>query len=417
MDNPYERFLATVDAVSARTGIDAAVIARIKVPERVHIVSIPLKRDNGRFELYTGYRVQHSSLRGPYKGGIRYHPAVTLDEVKALAAWMSVKTAVVDTPLGGAKGGVTVDPHALSSDELERLTRNYTERIWRDIGPQVDIPAPDVNTNSRTMDWLADEYSRLSRTHSPAVTTGKSISHGGSQGRDTATAQGGFDVLNGVLRDTGETLKGKRVAIQGFGNAGANAARLAAAAGATVVAVSDSTAAIADDGGLPVQQLAHFKAEGGRFADLGGLARIEPDEVLTYDADILIPAALEGQITERNAGEIAARYIVELANGPTTLEADSVLQQRGVTVLPDILANAGGVVVSYFEWLQDMSDERWTRQEVKVKLSEVMSCAYDRVAIRASELGLSLRLAAYCVALERIASALAEHERAVPIGP
>jgi glutamate dehydrogenase/leucine dehydrogenase len=415
MDSPYQRFLATVDAVSAGTGIDTALIARIKVPERVHTVSIPLQRDNGQSELYTGYRVQHSSARGPYKGGIRYHPAVTLDEVMALAAWMTIKTAVVDIPLGGGKGGITLDPHALSGRELERLTRAYTERIWRDLGPRIDIPAPDVNTNSRTMDWLADEYGHLSGTPSPAVTTGKSISNGGSQGRDTATAQGGFDVLAGVLRDAGETLKGKRVAIQGFGNAGANAARLAVAAGATVVAASDSTAALADDGGLPVQRLAHFKAEGGRFADLAGPARVEPDELLTYDVDILIPAALEGQITAANAANIAAQYIVELANGPTTPEADAVLQRRGVTVLPDILANAGGVVVSYFEWLQNMSGERWARQEVIQKLSEVMESAYGRVAIKARDLDLSFRLAAYCVALERIAAALSSREPLVLI--
>ncbi len=251
---------------------------RIKVvsPERIHTAFRSRCRNTTGSSCSASYRVEHSSARGPYKGGIRYHPAVNLEEVKALAAWMSIKTAVVDIPLGGAKGGITVDPHALSTDELDGSTRAYTERIWRDIGPRVDIPAPDVNTNSRTMDWLADEYGRLSGTHSPAVTTGKSISHGGSQGRDTATAQGGFDVLNGVLRDTGESLKGKRVAIQGFGNAG-QTRPTGHGGGSDGGCRLDSTAAIADDRGLPVQRLAHFKAEGGRFADLAqGPVRIEP---------------------------------------------------------------------------------------------------------------------------------------------
>jgi glutamate dehydrogenase/leucine dehydrogenase len=410
MDSPYQRFLTIVDTVAMDASVDPAHIERIKVPERIHTVAIPLRRDDGRHELYTGYRVQHSSVRGPYKGGIRYHPAVTLDEVMALAAWMTIKTAVVDIPLGGGKGGITVDPHTLSPAELEELTRNYTERIHRDIGPHVDIPAPDVNTNARTMDWLADEYGKLTGAPAPAVTTGKSIAHGGSKGRDTATALGGFDVLLAILRDAGESLAGKRVAIQGFGNAGANAARLVASAGALVVAASDSTAAIADDDGLPVQRLVHYKAEGGSFADLDDVTCITPEQILTYDAEILIPAALEGQITAANAPQISARYIVELANGPTTPEADVLLHRRNITVLPDVLANAGGVVVSYFEWLQNLSHERWTRDQVNRRLGEVMERAYGSVARKARELEVDFRLAAYCVALERIAAALPVRE-------
>jgi glutamate dehydrogenase/leucine dehydrogenase len=410
MSTPYQRFLTTVDMVSAIANVDSTAIERIKVPERIHTVSIPMQRENGGHEPYTGYRVQHSSVRGPYKGGIRYHPAVTLDEVMALAAWMTIKTAVVDIPLGGAKGGIAVDPHDLSPAEQESLTRSYTERIHRDIGPQVDIPAPDVNTTSRTMDWLADEYGRLTGTTSPAVTTGKSIANGGSQGRDTATAQGGIDVLMAVLNDAGDELSGKRVAIQGFGNAGANAARLVTAAGATVVAASDSTAAIADDRGLPVQRLVHYKAEGGRFEDLDGFSRIMPENVLTYDADILIPAALEGQITAENASQISARYVLELANGPTTPEADTQLHHRGIAILPDVLANAGGVVVSYFEWLQNLSGEHWSREQVNRRLSQVMERAYRDVARREQQLDIGFRLAAYCVALERIAAALPSAE-------
>ncbi len=406
MDNPYERFLATVDAVAQRITIDGATIEQIKVPERTHIVSIPLTRDDGTLELYTGYRVEHSSARGPYKGGIRYHPQVTLDEVKALAGWMSIKTAVVDIPMGGGKGGITVDPRTLSNAELERLTRAFIERIYRDLGPRVDIPAPDVNTTPEMMDWIADEYGRLTGTISPAVVTGKTIGHGGSEGRDTATAMGGFHVLQAALHDAGEELAGKRVAIQGFGNAGANAALLLDEAGAVVVAVSDSTAAIVSDIGLPVNELVRFKAEGGRFADLDdSFQRIDSAELLTYGVDILVPAALEGQITEENAPAITARYIVELANGPTTAEADTVLHDKGILVLPDILANAGGVVVSYFEWMQDLDGEHWTRGEVNLRLAEAMRRAYSGVAARARELGIDFRLAAYCIAIERIARA------------
>jgi glutamate dehydrogenase/leucine dehydrogenase len=328
---------------------------------------------------------------------------------------MSIKTAVVDIPLGGGKGGITVDPHSLSPAELERLTRSYTERIHRDIGPSVDIPAPDVNTTPQIMDWLADEYGRLTAKRVPAVVTGKTLAAGGSQGRDTATAQGGFDVLLAALQDAGEQLAGKRAVIQGFGNAGANAARLLASHGAVVVAASDTSAAIAAEAGLPVRELARFKAEGGRFADLDRTyRRIDPDEILTYHADILVPAALEGQITEDNASRISARYIVELANGPTTPEADAVLDRRGVVVLPDILANAGGVVVSYFEWLQNLQGERWTREEVNRRLGDIMRRAYADVAGRAHKHQIDLRQAAYCIALERIGAALSSVQAREP---
>ncbi len=268
-DGAFDRFTRTVDAAAAIAGIkDAALLERIKTPDRIHEVSIPIARDDGSQAIFTGYRVQHNAARGPYKGGIRYHPNVNLDEVKALAAWMSIKTAVVDIPLGGGKGGITVDPKTLSRTELEALTRSYTERIWRVIGPQVDIPAPDVNTNSQTMDWIAHEYGRQSRTISPAVVTGKSLAHGGSAGRDTATAQGGFEVLHDALGATGESIDGAAVAIQGFGNAGANAAILLQRAGARIVAASDSTAAVFAADGLPVAQLVEHKAKGGSFADL-----------------------------------------------------------------------------------------------------------------------------------------------------
>src|SRR5256885_1091211 len=307
-DGAFDRFTRTVDAAAAIAGIkDAALLERIKTPDRIHEVSIPIARDDGSQAIFTGYRVQHNAARGPYKGGIRYHANVNLDEVKALAAWMSIKTAVVDIPLGGGKGGITVDPKTLSRTELEALTRSYTERIWRVIGPQVDIPAPDVNTNSQTMDWIAHEYGRQSRSLTPAVVTGKSIAQGGSAGRDVATAQGGFEVLHAALEATGERVKDVTVAIQGFGNAGANAAVLLSAAGARIVAASDSTAAIESAGGLPVAELVKFKSDGGSFADLAGYTKHSTEAPLFAEADVLVPAALEGQITAATAGRVTAR--------------------------------------------------------------------------------------------------------------
>ena len=403
----FKRFVASVEGAARVAGItDPAVLERIKTPERIHEVAIPLTRDDGRKELLTGYRVQHSSARGPYKGGIRYHPDVCLDEVKALAGWMTMKTAVVDIPMGGGKGGIKVDPRKLSAHELEALTRSYTERVWRDIGPEVDIPAPDVNTDSSTMDWLADQYARLAGGTGRAVVTGKSLGNGGSLGRDTATAQGGFDVLESALKAAREHFQGKTVAIQGFGNAGANAALLLVRAGARIVAVSDSTASLTAPNGLPVEQLVAFKDGGGSFARFTELKKGATDSPLFETVDILVPAALEGQITEANAGKVRARWIVELANGPTTPEADAILEKRGIVVLPDILANAGGVVVSYFEWVQNMHDERWLREEVEARLALIMRRAYENVTALATDRRVSLRLAAYAIALERIAAAM-----------
>lgn len=415
MNNPYQEFEAIVDAAAGHTGLDSDILEEIKVPERIHIMSIPVDRDDGSRELYTGYRVQHNSARGPYKGGIRFHPGVTLDEVKALASWMSIKTAVVDIPLGGGKGGITIDPRKLSEAELERLTRSYTQRIYRDIGPHVDVPAPDVNTTPQIMDWLADEYGRLTDHPAPAVVTGKSLAHGGSEGRDTATAQGGYDVLLGALQEHGKSLNGMRVAIEGFGNAGANMAQLMARDGAKVVAVSDTSAAIADDNGLPVDELVKHKAAGRRFVELTDrFERISPPALLAYDVDILVPAALEDTITEEIAPNIKAKYVVELANGPTTPEADQELYRRGVLVFPDILANAGGVVVSCFEWQQNLNSERWSREDVNARLGEIMRTAYDTASRKAREQNISLRLGCYCVALERIAEAM-KSKKQVPV--
>src|SRR5579864_5784595 len=406
-ESAYERFIAIVDKAAGVAGItDQVLIQRIKTPERIHEVSIPVTLDDGTQQLFTGYRVEHSSARGPYKGGIRYHPSVSLDEVKALAGWMSIKTAVVDIPMGGGKGGIRVDPRKLSLQELEALTRAYTDLIARDIGPDTDIPAPDVNTDAQTMYWLSDEYERVTGIHGGAVVTGKSIGHGGSLGRDTATAQGGFDVLEAALKSAGELFQGKSVAIQGFGNAGANAALLLASAGARIVAVSDSTASLTSRDGLPVEQLVRFKEKGGSFAQYPDFTKGATDSPLFEPVDILIPAALEGQITAGNAERVKAPFVLELANGPTTPAADTILERNGVKVLPDILANAGGVVVSYFEWVQNMHDERWLREEVEARLALIMRRAYENVTALAADRHVSLRLAAYAIALERIAAAV-----------
>ncbi len=406
-DSPYERFVVVVESAAVVAGItDPELLERIKTPERIHEVSVPVTMDDGVERLFTGYRVEHSSARGPYKGGIRYHPNVSLDEVKALAGWMAIKTAVADIPMGGGKGGIKVNPRKLSMHELEALTRAYTDRIVRDIGPTVDIPAPDVNTDSQTMDWLADEYERITGVPGGAVVTGKSILHGGSLGRDTATAQGGFDVLEAALAATGDTLKGKTVAIQGFGNAGANAAALFTQAGAKVVAVSDSTASLIDHAGLNVAGLITYKTQGGIFTDMEGAVRGATDLPLFEPVDIVVPAALETQITAENAERVQARWIVELANGPTTLEADAILERRGITVFPDILANAGGVVVSYFEWEQNMHSEKWPIEVVEARLSVTMRRAYETVTALATEKKVSLRVAAYAIALQRIAAAI-----------
>lgn len=406
-DSAYERFVAIVDSAAKIAGItDPALVQRMKVPERIHEVAVPVTMDDGREELFTGYRVEHSSARGPYKGGIRYHQNVSLDEVKALAGWMTIKTAVVDIPMGGGKGGIRVDPRKLSVHELEALTRGYTDLIVRDIGAQVDIPAPDVNTNSQTMDWLADEYERVTGIHGGAVVTGKSIAHGGSLGRDTATAQGGFDVLESALKTAGQNFAGKKIAIQGFGNAGANAAALLQQAGAIVVAVSDSTASLTDPKGLDVTRLAEFKKKGGSFVDYPDGQKGASESPLFEQVDIVVPAALEGQITALNADRVHCRWVLELANGPTTPEADAILEHRGITVLPDILANAGGVVVSYFEWVQNIHGEKWMRDEVEARLAVTMRRAFESVTELADKRHVSLRLAAYAIALDRVATAI-----------
>jgi glutamate dehydrogenase (NADP+) len=369
-------------------------------------------------KVFTGYRVQHSNLRGPYKGGLRYHPKVDVHEVKALALWMTMKCAVVGIPMGGGKGGIKVDPKRLSAAELERLTRGFT-RAMRDVfGPERDVPAPDVNTNPVIMGWIADEYGKLVGTPAPAVVTGKSLDQGGSPGREAATGQGAFYVLEELARQRGLTPPQTTVVVQGFGNVGYHIARLMHAAGYRIIGLSDSRGGIVDlrqRGMDPAHVMATKQARGtiggmycvGSVCDGENYRAISNQELLELPCDVLVPAALESQITAENAGRIKAKLVLELANGPTTPEADEALARRQVVVAPDILVNAGGVTVSYFEWLQNRSGERWTEAEVLERLEPTMRAAFRDVWQRAERYRTSLRTAAFVLALERLREALA----------
>jgi glutamate dehydrogenase/leucine dehydrogenase len=394
MHNPWQRALKQLQKNSSDVHPD--LVRRLEEPDTVLEVKVPLLLDSGEHTTFRGYRVQHNNIRGPYKGGLRYHPQVDLDEAKALAFWMTMKNALVGVPFGGGKGGVEVDPKTLSKGELERLTRNFTRELAHAIGPDKDVPAPDVNTSSETMRWIADEYSRLVGTHSPAVVTGKPIEDGGSEGRTEATGVGGGYVLEAILEKS--KANARTVAIQGFGNVGIHLARYLSEKGFSIVALSDSKSGVYDPSGIDVSLAESHKKERGSFAGFSGL-NISPADVLLLPVDIVVPAALENAITDTNASAISAPFVLELANGPTTLEADEILNARGTTVIPDILANAGGVTVSYYEWLQNRLSERWTLQEVDTKLERAMIAAYRRVSERAKQQRCSMRLSAYGLAL------------------
>jgi len=364
--------------------------------------------DAGHLEVYTGYRVQHSTGRGPGKGGIRFHPSVTLEEVQGLAMLMTFKCAVTDLPLGGAKGGVAVDPRKLSSNEVQRLTKRYTAAILPIIGPEQDIPAPDVNTDEQTMAWIVDTVTMMTGKHSPEVVTGKPVELGGSRGRTEATGRGVAFVTLEVLRRQGKEPAETRVAIQGFGNVGSVTAKSLAAAGCRIVAISDVSGGYSDSAGIDVARaIEHVRRNPARTLDgLAGVTRISNAELLAMDVDVLVPAALEGQITRDNAHEIRARIIVEGANGPVTAEADRLLADRGVLIAPDILANAGGVVVSYFEWVQSRAQFYWELEEVEKRLEIYMRRAMELVLAKATVYDCPLREAAFIVAVERVASAI-----------
>lgn len=408
--NPYEMFKTQVRLAGQKLGLPADLLKIIETPERVLEVSVPVKMDDGRIEVFLGYRVQHSSARGPCKGGIRYHPAVTVDEVKALAGWMTLKCAVVDIPFGGGKGGIVCDPAGLSEGELERLTRRYTAMILPLIGPSRDIPAPDVNTNAKIMNWFMDTATVLRGEPMYAIVTGKDVAVGGARGRREATGRGVMIVTQEVLARLGKDLRGATVAVQGFGNVGSVAALLLHQAGAKVVGVADISGGLYHPSGLNIPELVEHVARSPRHVIAGyaapGVVPIPAEEVLTLDVDVLIPAALEGQITERNAPRIKAQVIVEGANGPTTPEADVILEERGCIVVPDILANAGGVVVSYFEWVQNLQYFFWDEAETNARLAQIMRRAFQDVWNLAQAEKVSLRIAAQMLALARVAEAI-----------
>ena len=399
---PWGIFLQQVDRVTPYLGDLSRWVETLTRPKRILIVDVPIQMDDGRIAHFEGYRVQHNTSRGPGKGGVRFHQDVTLSEVMALSAWMSIKNAAVNVPFGGAKGGIRVDPRQLSRGELERVTRRYTSEIGLIIGPTKDIPAPDVNTNEQVMAWMMDTYSMNVGENATGVVTGKPIDLGGSLGRREATGRGVFTVGQEAAARIGLELKGARVAVQGFGNVGGVAARLFAEAGARVVAVQDHAGTVYQDSGLDLAALQAHVQRQGSVLDFAGAQAVSQDSFWDVDCDILIPAALEQQITASNAHRIRARLVIEGANGPTTPQADDILHERGVLVLPDVIANAGGVTVSYFEWVQDFSSFFWSEDEINARLIKIMRDAFAAVWQVASEHQVSLRTATFIIACQRI---------------
>jgi glutamate dehydrogenase (NAD(P)+) len=399
--NPLANAERQFDEAAARLNLPEGLKAVIKAPRRATIVSLPIQMDDGTLKVFTGYRVQHSIVRGPAKGGIRYHPQVTLDEVEALAAWMTWKCAVVNIPFGGGKGGIICDPDKMSKGELERLTRRYAADLSDLFGPESDVPAPDVNTNSQTMAWIVDTYSMHERRTEYAVVTGKPLEVGGSHGRREATGRGVLLCIREACRHMGLPLEGARVAVQGFGNVGSVSADLLAKDGARIVAAADVSGAIQNSDGLDIPALILWAADHRGIAGFpGGKPLTTP--IVEVDCDILIPAALENQITAENASRVRARIVAEGANGPTTPDADKILEKNGVMVIPDILCNSGGVTVSYFEWVQNRIGLYWPEREVNERLEHTMVEAFQSVLAKSVEHKVSLRVAAFMVAIERV---------------
>jgi glutamate dehydrogenase/leucine dehydrogenase len=402
-----ENALKSLDEAAEILNIDPNIHEVLRQPKRVVVVSVPIKRDDGSIKVFTGVRVQHTNARGPYKGGVRYYPSVDVEEVTALAMLMTWKCAVVDLPYGGAKGGVACNPKELSKNELERITRRYTAMIYEVIGPYVDIPGPDVYTDAQTMAWMVDTYSQMRGVLTPEVATGKPVSLYGSLGRHDATSRGLVYTVKEFMKTVNKPLKDARIAIQGYGNVGYNAAKiLHDEYGAKIVAVSDSKGGIYSEKGLIPQKVMEHKENTGSVVGFNGAKQITNEEVLTTPCDILIPAALENAVTKQIAEKINASAVAEGANGPTTPEADKVLKERGIVVIPDILANAGGVTVSYFEWVQNLKRETWTLEEVHAKLEAKMVKGFRDVLEASRKYEVTMRQAAMAVAVQKVAEAI-----------
>lgn len=409
-ENPFNNALAQLASVADLLTVDPEYYEVLKNPIREITVSLPLKLSNGNPVTFTGYRVQHNNARGPYKGGVRYHPRVSLSEVKALSMWMTWKSAVIDIPFGGAKGGVTVDPKKLTVDELERLTRKYVDALECEIGPETDIPAPDVNTNAQTMAWMMNEYSRLKGHNVPAVVTGKPIELGGSEGRSAATGRGVAICVREAARVfLHKEIKDTTVAVQGFGNVGSNTVKTLMEYGAKVAAVSDVEGGAKSSSGhfdQTFDELLRESVQAGSVSRIEGVEQITNEALLEEDVDVLVPAALENQVTEQNAQKLRARLVVEAANGPTTPMADKILGRRRVEVVPDILANSGGVLVSYFEWVQNLNRDHWTEEDVNGRLEEKMKKAFGEVLEFSRKENVDMRRSALVLAVNRVVSAM-----------
>jgi len=405
MTNPLDTAIAQFEAAAQRLNLDPGIRQVLATCKRELATNFPVQMDDGSIKVFTGYRVQHNLARGPAKGGIRYHPSVSLDEMRALAMWMTWKSAVVNLPYGGAKGGVIVDPKSLSQTELENLTRRYATEISIIIGDNEDIPAPDMGTDERVMAWIMDTISMHRGYTVVGAVTGKPVSVGGTLGRKEATGRGILYLIQELAGDHGISLDGASVAIQGFGNVGGVAATLLAGEGARIVGLSDTSGCLYNGKGLDVQTLWRRKSEGASLSDLGGGDCLDGAELLSLQVDFLVPAALEGQITAQTARHIRAKFVIEGANGPTTPEGDAVLAEKGAVVLPDILANAGGVIVSYFEWVQDLQFFFWEEDQVRERLQRVITRAYREVCARAQKENVSLREAALLLAVSRVEEA------------
>ena len=401
MRNPYQNAMAQLDKAAGVKNISEKLIKKLQAPNRDIKISIPVEMDDGSTRIFEGYRVEYDNTLGPYKGGIRFHPDTEINEVKALAFWMTIKCAVAGIPMGGGKGGVSVDPKKLSKKELERLSRGWVRGLADVLGPYKDVPAPDVNTTPEIMHWMSDEFEKITGDKTLATFTGKPLHQGGSEGRGAATGMGGFYVFDALRKDLGLPEKCK-VAIQGFGNVGSNAAKIFTENGHTVVALSDSKSGIYNTNGLSLKDVEEYKKKNGSLKDFPGSENITNEELLTLKCDLLVPAAFENVITENNADKIQAKTILELANGPVTPEADEILFKRNISVIPDVLANSGGVTVSYFEWEQNLKNEKWTEKAVFQKLLPMMEDAARTIYDTAAENKTYLRLGAFICALEKI---------------